>query len=180
MLGSYYASKFPERISGLILSSSGGVNMDIFTRLNITSRLTSRQRDSLSYWNGKIAQGDTSYYAKLQRGKFLAPAYLYNTSNTPVIAERLTQGNLAINQLVFQDMRKINFDCTEKLKKVEFPVLVIQGEQDIVDKQVATTSMSVFRNATLVILEKCGHYGWLDQPQSYFKHINTFLDALKS
>jgi proline iminopeptidase len=57
MLASYYASKYPERIKGLILSSSGGINMDLFSRLSITSRLTTSERDSLNFWNARIAKG---------------------------------------------------------------------------------------------------------------------------
>lgn len=180
MLGSYYASKFPERIKGLILSSSGGINMDLFSRLSITSKLTRSETDSLHYWNTKIAKGDTTYFARLKRGKFLAPAYLFDKSNVPIIAERLTQGNSTVNQLVFQNMRKIGFDCSEGLKKLKAPVLIIQGEEDLIDRETAENALKVFQNSTLVILEKCGHYGWLDQPELYFKSIDEYLERLKS
>ena len=178
MLGSYYASKHPERIKGLILSSSGGVNMELFSRVNITSRLTSTQRDSLNYWRDKINNGDTSFHAKLKRGTFLAPAYLYDKSNVPTVAHRLTQANYTINGLVFQHMRDIKFDCSEGLKQVEAPVLIIQGKEDIVDRIAAETAEKVLQNSTLIILEKCGHYGWLDQPKQYFDHINQYLEGL--
>jgi proline iminopeptidase len=180
MLGSYYASKFPERTKGLILSSSGGINMDLFSRINITSRLSQIEQDSLNYWNAKIANGDTTYAARFQRGMFLAPAYLFYKSHVPVVAERLTQGNLKINRLVYQNMRRINFDCSAGLKDVKVPVLIIQGEQDLIDKKTAMTAMKVLSNSTLVILKNCGHYGWLDQPEQYFKSIHEYLMLLKT
>ena len=179
MLGSYYASKFPGKIKGLILSSSGGINMGLFSRINITSKLTNLERDSLSYWNNKISNGDTTHFARLQRGKFLAPAYLFDKSNVPIVAKRLTQGNSTVNQLVYQNMRKIGFDCSEGLKKIEAPVLIIQGKEDLIDKQTAETAVKVLQNSTLVILEKCGHYGWLDQPELYFKSIDEYLKRIK-
>ncbi|MEB8330210.1 alpha/beta fold hydrolase [Flavobacteriaceae bacterium KMM 6897] len=180
MLGSYYASKFPEKIKGLILSSSGGINMDLFSRINITSKLNRADKDSLNYWNAKIANGDTTYFASLQRGKYLAPAYLFNKSNVPIVAERLTQGNPVINSLVYQNMRKINFDCSDGLKKIKVPVLIIQGKQDIIDMDTATSTIETMPHSTLVILENCGHYGWLDQPEQYFKNINDFLKNLNT
>lgn len=180
MLGSYYASKFPEKIKGLILSSSGGINMDLFSRLDITSRLSQSDNDSLNYWNANIANGDTTYFARLQRGKFLAPAYLFKKSNVPVVAERLTQGNPTINRLVYQNMRKINFDCSEGLKEIKVPVLIIQGKEDLIDKKTAETAMKVVPHSTLVILKNCGHYGWLDQPKQYFRSINEYLKSLKT
>lgn len=180
MLGSYYTSKFPDKVKGLILSSSGGINMDLFSDLNIASRLTDLERDSLKYWNSQIANGDTTYFTRLQRGKYLAPAYLFDKSNVPIVAHRLTQGNPRINGLVFQNMRKIGFDCAEELKGFQAPVLIIQGKEDIIPKSVADTAKSVLQNSTLVLLEKCGHYGWLDQPDLYFKSVNEFLSTLES
>lgn len=175
MLASYYATKHPERISGLILSSSGGINLTLFSSLNITSRLSSENRDSLTYWYNKIQRGDTTYHARLMRGKYLAPAYVYDESNVNVIAERLTQGNMAINVLVFQDMRRIGFDCTSALKKFDRPVLILQGEEDIIDESLSEYAHKTFPNSQLIILEQCGHYGWLDQPEQYFKAVGGFL-----
>ncbi|MGM5471346.1 alpha/beta fold hydrolase [Flavobacteriaceae bacterium LMO-SS05] len=180
MLASYYASNHPKRIKGLILSSSGGINMDLFSRINITSRLTKKERDSLYYWNARISNGDTTHYARLQRGTYLAPAYLYDKSNIPIVAERLTQGNSTINQLVYHNMRKIGFDCSEGLKKLKAPVLIIQGREDLIDKETAETAIGLLQNSTLVILDNCGHYGWLDQPKKYFEHINTYLEKLNN
>ncbi|WP_158655342.1 alpha/beta fold hydrolase [Flavivirga eckloniae] len=180
MLGSHYASKHPKRIKGLILSASGGIDMGIFSRINIEARLTKTERDSLNYWNDKISNGNTTLHAKLQRGKFLAPAYVYDKSFTPIISKRLTQLNSAVSQLVFQNMRAINFDCSKGLKDVKAPVLIIQGKEDIVDKITAETSANAFQNSKLVILEKCGHYGWLDQPKAYFENINTYLGKVKN
>jgi proline iminopeptidase len=178
MLASYYAANYPERIKGLILSSSGGINMDLFSRISIASRLSQKERDSLAYWNDRIAEGDTTYYTRLQRGKYLAPAYLYDKSNIPVVAERLTQGNPTINQLVYRNMRMIGFDCSEGLKNLEAPVLIIQGREDLIDKETADTATEVLQNSTLVVLDNCGHYGWLDQPEEYFENIHSFFDTL--
>ncbi len=175
MLASYYAAQHPERISKLILSSSGGIDMELFSGLNITSRLTEKQRNAVNYWARKIANGDTTYHARINRAKNLAPAYLYNKSFVPKIAERLTQVNMQINTLVFQNMRTIDFDCKEKLFEFKKPVLIIQGKQDIVGEHIAEKAHNTFPNSKLVLLENCAHYGWLDQPVQYFNYIDTFL-----
>ena len=180
MLASYYTANFPEKTKGLILSSSGGIDMELFSTLSLSSRLTVDQRDSLKYWNTKIANNDTTYYARLQRGKHLAPAYLYDKSNVPIVAQRLTEGNPKVNGLVYENMRKINFDCAQKLRQFTNPVLIIQGEQDIIGKDIADKANAVFKNSKIVILKKCGHYGWLDQPEHYFKEITSFLGLLES
>ena len=178
MLASYYATIYPESIEKLILSSSGGIDLELLTYTNtINSRLNQREIDSLNYWNKKINDGDTSYYAKFHRGLALAPAYLYNKKNIPSIAERLTQGNPLINALVWQDLRKINFDCTSKLSHFSRPVLIIQGKEDIIKGETALKAHKVLKNSTLILLDHCVHYGWLDQPDLYFAEIEKFLSS---
>ena len=125
--------------------------------------------------NQKIQNGDNSYPALLGRGRALAPAYLYDQSNVPVIAERLTQGNFKINGLVFSNMRTIEYDCKEAFKSFKKPTLIIQGVQDIIDKNTAIRTQKVIPHSEVVLLEECSHYGWLDQKEKYFASIEAFL-----
>lgn len=177
MLASYYATLYPEHIAAIILSSSGGVDLGLLADAgaNIQSRLSEAEKRSLNYWNKKIADGDSSYHARLERGMALAPAYLYNRKFIPVIAERLTQGNPRINQLVWDDMQRITFNCKPALVNFSKPVLIIQGKQDIVTERIAQTSHEAFKNSRIVLLDKCVHYGWLDAAEAYFKTVEGFL-----
>ena len=180
MLASYYATLHPEHIESLILSASGGIDLELqsYVSQNIRSRLTSLEKDSLDYWNTKISGGDTSYHAKFRRGLALAPAYLHNKKNIPLIAERLTQSNMTINALTWYDLQKIHFDCREKLLSFYAPVLIIQGKQDIIDEKTATKARNAFKNSKVVFLDNCSHYGWLDVPNSYFAEIKGFLGGV--
>ncbi len=179
MLASYYTSHYPERTKGLILSSSGGVDMDLFSDIDIIARLSQKDKDSLFYWTLKIARGDTTYLAKLQRGTYLAPSYLYDKSYIPVVAKRLTQTNMEINGLVHRDMRKIGFDCKPSLTKYTKPVLIIQGVYDIIPLELAEKTHKLFRNSTLVILGKSAHFGWLEESELYFKSIYELLKKIE-
>ncbi|MFY0697230.1 MAG: alpha/beta hydrolase [Balneola sp.] len=180
ILASYYTSKHPTRVSGLILSSSGGLDMSLFSSLNITGRLTSLQRDSLNYWTRKIQNGDTTYFASLQRGKYLAPAYLNDKSYVPNVAERLTQGNSEINALVYQDMRRIGYDVTEDLKGFENPVLIMQGKHDIIPVAISEKAHSVFKHSKLLILPNSSHYGWLEDSLLYFAEIDSLISLTQN
>jgi proline iminopeptidase len=177
MLASYYASLYPENIRSLILSSSGGIDLELLSYVSgrVNARLTSRETDSLNYWNKKIGAGDTSHYARLHRGLAMAPAYVYNRKNIPAIAERLTQGNSVVNGLVWQDLQKIKFDCKSKLAHFNKPVLIIQGKQDIIEKQTALKEHQILKSSKLVLLDNCVHYGWLDRPDEYFPEVEKFI-----
>lgn len=177
MLASYYATKYPEIIDKIILSSSGGIDLGLLDYVGtaINSRLSKGAQDSVAHWNKKISEGDTSHYARLERGKNLAPAYVMNKKYVPVIAERLTQSNSLVNELVWINLQKIKFDCAPRLKTFDKPVLIIQGQQDIVSAETAQKAHKVFSKSSLVFMEHCIHYGWLDNEEVYFKTLNSFL-----
>jgi proline iminopeptidase len=177
MLASYYVKKHPNRIQALILSGSGGYDLSITRNLNLLSRLNQTETDSLNYWNRQISQGDTTYQARYNRGKYLAPAYVYNKKHVPIVAERLTQGNLTINGLIWQNIRAINFNCTEAYKEFKQPVLIIQGKQDVMDVAIAESAHMLLSNSELVIIDECVHYGWLDQPEIFYSVIEKFLST---
>lgn len=178
MLASAYATVHPDRIDKLILSSSGGIDLGLLSyfRESLNSKLTPTQLDSIAYWEGQIAAGDTTHYARLARGRNLAPAYVQDPKFIPSIAGRLTQGNSTLNQLMWQDMRKINFNCAEKLKSYTGPVLIIQGRQDLIRPETVEAAQRAFSNSRVVYMEHCGHYGWLDNPEVYFSAVKNFLN----
>ena len=130
ILATYYATKHPDRIDRLILSSSGGINMDFTSYVYTRQRdnLTLTQKDSLAYYEKKQNKGDTSVETKKGRAKYLAYAYVYDKSKAPIIAERLEQFNPEINLLVIQNLFKIKYDCAQKFKDFHKPVLIFQGE----------------------------------------------------
>jgi len=179
MLASYYATIHPSRIISMILSSSGGIDLDLLSYVakNINARLTPQQQDSASYWSQKINNGDTSYFARWQRAKVLANAYVYNKKYALPIAERLTQSDLRVNNLVWQDMQKIKFNCAPKLSTFTKPVLIIQGKQDVIEERTSQKANKILKNSKLVILDHCVHYGWLDNRDMYLSEVEKFISG---
>ena len=56
MLASYYATLYPDNIKSLILSSSGGIDLELLTYVsnNINSKISSTKLDSITYLTNKI------------------------------------------------------------------------------------------------------------------------------
>ncbi|ESU24874.1 alpha/beta hydrolase fold protein [Flavobacterium enshiense DK69] len=177
MLAAYYATKHPHNIDKLIFSSSGGINMN-FTRYaqdRINANLTKTQKDSVDYYQNKMDKGDNSLETKKLRAKYLANAYVYNKKNSAIISERLIQVNFDVNNIVFQSLINNNFDCSGKFKNFQNPVLILQGENDIISIDTAKEIAASFPNSKLVTLPNCGHYGWLDSKEAYFNALKQFL-----
>jgi proline iminopeptidase len=179
MLASYYATIHPDKIISMILSSSGGIDLELLSYVskNINARLTPQQLDSANYWSQKITGGDTSYFARLQRARALANAYVYDKKYAPLIAERLTHSNLRVNDLVWQDMQKSNFNCAQKLSTFTRPVLIIQGKEDIIEERISQKANRILKNSKLVILDHCVHYGWLDNRDAYLSEVEKFISG---
>lgn len=179
MLASYYASLYPQNIEKMILSASGGIDLGLraYAGQSIQNNLSKIERDSLEYYNSKIEKGDTTKTTRLGRGRALAPAYLFNKKHVSTLAERLTQGNATINNLVWEDLQKIKFDCKPQLKNFKQPVLIIQGKQDVITAETAEIAHKTLTNSKIILMDSCGHYGWLDAEDVYF---NSIFDFLKS
>lgn len=178
ILAQYYTSKCNDNVKGLILSSSGGINLKPFgyIRANIYSKLSKIERDSIAIYSAIIEKGDTSFYYKYQRAKILASAYVYDKKFVPQLAKRLTQGNPIITDLVYKDLFKKNYDCTSSLKNFNKPVLIIQGRQDIVGDGTAYEEHLVLKNSKLVFINECVHYGWIEQKEKYIGEIKSFIE----
>ncbi|WP_226294074.1 alpha/beta fold hydrolase [Aquimarina algicola] len=176
----HYASKHSDRIKGMILSASGGIDLEIFSYMsaNIHIRMSDMDRDSLRYWSKKINEGDTTYLAKYKVGKLRAPTYLYGNEYIEQIAHRLTQSNPEIRNLMLSDLSKNNYDWSSPMSKFNSPVLIIQGRQDLVGSETAFKAHNVYKTSKLVLLNECGHYGWLEQEEKYTAEINSFIENL--
>lgn len=179
MLASLYATQHPQAISKLVLSSSGGIDLELlnYFQTSLHSKLTTQQVDSVHLYDRLISNGDTSYSVKLKRGLILARAYVINPQFYHTIGERLTQGHPKINQLIWQDMMRTGFDCSSGLSLFRKPVLIIQGKEDIIKKETAEKAHKVLKTSTVVWLEHTAHYGWLDNEKEFFKQLVTFINA---
>lgn len=178
IMATYYASKHPEAIDKLIFSSSGGVNMKFtsYVQKRLSANLTSIESDSLNFYQRKRETGDNSQKTIEKRAHFLAKAYVFDKSKSTGIAQRMTTTNYTINSLVFEDLLKIPFDCSNSFQNFKQPVLILQGKNDIISIETAQEIAKAFPNSKLILMENCGHYGWLDANELYYDSINNFLN----
>lgn len=179
IMATYYASRHPETIEKLIFSSSGGVNLNFmnYVQQRLNSNLTATERDSLTFYQNKREAGDNSKETIQKRAQFLAKAYVFDKSKSDAIAQRMTTTNYTINALVFNDLQKIKFDCSKSFANFKQPVLILQGKNDIISTETAQEIADSFPNSKLIVMENCGHYGWLDASEMYFNSINKFLTS---
>lgn len=174
LLATHYVAQHPEVIEKIIFSSSGGVNLKFmgYVQERIQANLSPAQRDSITYYRESNLGEEVRRHG---RARSLAHAYVFDKSHAPLIATRLVQVDFEINGLVFDDLQKIKFDYTGAFLKSPVPVLVVQGKNDIISVETAQEIAASFGQSKLILLESCGHYGWLDAHDDYLKAVDDFL-----
>jgi len=82
----------------------------------------------------------------------------------------------------YLSIRNQDLQMTEKeMHHIGVPVLVIWGEDDLyLDSAMATKFKEIMPDATVVILEKCGHSAHEEQPDEVNRLIRDFLSAKPS
>jgi proline iminopeptidase len=66
-------------------------------------------------------------------------------------------------------------DLRPALRRLSLPALVIAGRQDPIDPGMQYEIHLALEKSRLVILERCGHFSWLEQPEALYAAIRQFL-----
>jgi proline iminopeptidase len=172
VLAMAYATKFPSRVdvsllvnSGPIRSASAGAEMD-----NVMLRLTPAEREEMS------KSGANNFGALF---KYLVPGYFYDRSNIPALPPTFSPANFheATANLLAGDIFSGSGDLRPGLKDFSRPVLVIAGRQDPCDPAMQYEIHLALKNSTLRLLDKCGHFSWIEQRDEFYTAVREFLSA---
>ena len=68
-----------------------------------------------------------------------------------------------------------SFNLHEALKEVKIPVLVIHGDTDPIPSYAAQHIYESLPNAKYILMQKCGHFPYVEDPEAYFHYIKEFL-----
>jgi len=69
------------------------------------------------------------------------------------------------------------FDLTADLAKLHIPTLIVQGRQDPLDPEMASEARDAIPGAKLILIERAGHFSWLDNPTDFSAAVQPFLAA---
>lgn len=185
-----YALKHPEHVEGIIISGTSLIG----TQQEMTARRkdaeAARSRDSewfkevLNDWDYMIAH-KTQYNAA---GKDISFAPLkwwcYNESTAqqviPIAKEISKAGRRKPVDGVYyttspQEMQKY-IAYQEDYFKINTPVLIINGKYDTNNQpQYAEALHKQLTQSQLILIDKAGHFPWVENPEQTFSSINNWL-----
>jgi proline iminopeptidase len=185
VLAMSYAVQYPDTVDAIILSASGGIDLEFhdYIAANLAVRLSPSQRLLLEYWSKKIREKKDVDRAIEERLKINLSGYVFYPENRETIIKSLTETSKLVpivNDLVWNDLQKQNYNLANELKDFQKPVLIIQGRQDFIGESTAIKTHEAIPNSELIFINECGHSIWLDKKDKYFNSIAKFLEKTAS
>jgi pimeloyl-ACP methyl ester carboxylesterase len=140
MLAMAYADKYPGHVDELILISSGGPTNEYENWFgdNIESRMRPEDVAMRKYWMESVKRGVEADKAFLEALRPVVPAYFFDRSKGLAFAAQLQDGDVHADtfNLISADRRK-DYSLGPGLRKLDRPVLIIQGHQDPIGQKTA-------------------------------------------
>lgn len=184
-LAAQYAARYPGNVRRLILASPIPPRMapyaeqfesNLFTWMDDATReeverLAAAERDAVdpaaacrAFWavfiRGYLA--DKEQPPALRGGPCDAPTAALRNAETVRMA---TMGSLGA------------WDWRPQLAAIDVPTLVVHGDSDPLPLESAREWASTLPNATLSVIERSGHFPFVERPQPFFEAVLGFLDT---
>jgi proline iminopeptidase len=180
MLAMAYAAAHPDRIDRVVLIDSGGPTLEFTTWFedNIRARLRPEDLEAQQYWMAAEKRGVDADKVALESARALAPGYFFDRAKALAYAATMPERSLhaAPGALLVADLAK-SYDLRAGLRRLDRPTLIVHGHQDPMGDKTAEDIHALIKSSTLVYLDKCGHFPWLEQPEAFGRAIQDFLVA---
>jgi proline iminopeptidase len=181
-----YALAFPEQVSHLIVMNAAPASPydAAILREHLRAARSAEQSITISaltsdpgYQAGDI-KADAAYYrihfaTALQRPGLLE--VLVARLRRDFTAEGIVAARAIEQRLYEQTWDRDDYDLLTRLRQVRVPTLVIHGDADLIPVELARHIAEAIPDALLEVLDDCGHFAYLDQPERTEDAITGFL-----
>ena len=178
MLAMAYAAAHPDHVDRLILIDSGGPTLEFTTWFadNIRARLRPEDVEAERYWTEAGKRGVPPEKVAVETVRAITPGYFFDRQKGLAFAAELVDNSLHpdVPELLFADLAN-SYDLRAGLRVLDRPVLIVHGHQDPMGDKTAEDLHALMKSSTLVYLDKCGHFPWLEQPERFVKAITDFV-----
>lgn len=179
MLALDYMVKKPDNVKGLVLIGSYGCSLDFMKEINneIMKRITPEEMAEMKLYYEQLNSGKGDVTRKDYDdmvAELMISKQFYNPS---LVREILKNGqmNMQVNNLIMGDLKKKKWNLQDDLKNSNCPVVIVNGDYDLVSRQIIENMKQSLKNSEFHIIENCGHYVWLEKPAELQSIIQKFL-----
>ncbi len=167
-LAMHIAVAHPERVAGLVLIGTlGAVPDGGSTALveNLVARLTRDERGRLDPLVARQGAGDQDPALWHDIMAILWPSYYHDHSMRPVELPRIEAPVDGEPGTVESIARHFELGTlVRRLASYQGPALILHGDDDPLPSSVAVATAALIPGARVEIVDRCGHYPWLERP----------------
>ena len=179
--GLYYAVKYPQFVSKLVLVSTCGTNNDFqkYFTINLLNRFSYEDTTFM-----KAVSDDTSLTAERKNtilDSMWEKPYFYDKSKigeyfTSIPAEYLPRYfNDKFFRAYIKGAQLYKFNIDKQVQGLTIPILIVQGRQDPLGDAIPVLLQQKLKNCRLEFINKCGHFVWVEQPKQFYEITRSFL-----
>ncbi|GAB3550008.1 alpha/beta fold hydrolase [Spirosoma fluminis] len=178
MLASAYTAQYPQRVSALILSGPGEINVQRWFISDANMRIRrAPYADSLKYWSDSVNVRRDPERAAQERRRLSRAPYVYDTKKLDQYGVQISKGkvNDKVLNLMWTDLFQKRFNLDSTLPAYKGPALIVFGWQDALSITTFYSIKQVLPQAEVQGINFCGHMASIEQPDQFFGIVNRFL-----
>ncbi|KAA0544955.1 alpha/beta fold hydrolase [Bacillus sp. BGMRC 2118] len=173
MLALLYATAYPENVHKIILTAAVGASSEGYTVFGneLQNRLSTEDKLKIEQLSKQFQAGEIELKEIFN---ILDPYYVY--SQEVLHKKTKTKSNPVVNSVIGGDISR-NYDIRQQLNRItHVPILVIQGDHDLITPQALDELLMTFiPQATLKIIENCGHWTVVEKPEEVMEAVRNFV-----
>lgn len=177
LLAMYYSIKYPDNLNSLILLNTAGASREFIDKPgNPKCKMSPEDRDALKTLmeSDAFLNFTTDGMEKFFRLNFKKNFYdksLLGSLNLS-LNENTAKHVPYINSILLNSLG--NFDIHYQLKAIKCITLIIHSEYDPVRLELIERIQNNISNSKLVVLEKCGHFPFIESQEKLFSILEDF------
>jgi proline iminopeptidase len=171
----YYALQYPDHCAGLILLDAVSFQ-DEQSHADMEARIRERQHEpwfDLAYktfTSQEMPESDAALAALTQT---ILPFYYYDVANIERNAAYHAATSMSVD--AFKGAGQCQWNKTNlmsRLKEIGVPTLVVVGSHDFICSPLHAHRLHMgIAGSKLILIEKAGHFSWLEQPDQFFSKV---------
>ena len=161
-------------VKRLVLVDAVGPRSDWLSRLHAAGvdRLTGERRAALERLDPAALHTD-NIATHAEYTSALYPAWFADREFGAIFSS--PRANSPTGAAVASRLRREGYDWTDTIRSIRTPTLVIHGEDDLLDVEVASTIAALIPGSELSIIPHAGHMPFWEAPDEFFARVEGFL-----
>ena len=172
------AAEDQQHIEKLILVDAVGPTSQWLSRLHpaALSRLTGERRDHLARLDpASLHADDIEKHAEYTAA--LYPAWFADRDFASIFSS--PRANSSTGAAVAARLRREGYDWTQLVAKIRIPTLILHGDHDLLDVEVARAIAQLIPGSELSIIAHAGHMPFWEAPEEFFSRVEKFLHSAR-